>query len=168
MKDLSFPGFPTFPVVHRWHIKHFGSILPKQFANQGGDPYLFELYSRFRAASFEVSCSLTNTVGGDGDARYQKHQINWRGQILELNLRHLTSFLENRKPCGLCLDVVVPSYRTINDDFLRRIIQLRATSVMYVRFWLVVDNFFFQSQERSCGSRPTARQGGQREQLEYF
>jgi hypothetical protein len=30
MNDLSFPGFPTFPVVHRWHIESFGSLLPKQ------------------------------------------------------------------------------------------------------------------------------------------
>jgi hypothetical protein len=35
MKDLSFPGFATIPVLHRWHLQHFGSLLPKQFANQG-------------------------------------------------------------------------------------------------------------------------------------
>lgn len=140
MKDLAFPGFPTFPVVHRWHIEHFGAILPKQFANQGGDPYLFELYSRYQAAAFEVTCRLENAIGGDGDARYEKHQINWRGQILSLNLRHLTRFLDDRKPFGLCLDVVVPSYRTDNDEFLRRIISLRSTVPMYVKFWLVVDN----------------------------
>ena len=48
--DESFPGFPTFPVVHRWHLQHFDHrILPKQFINQSGDPYLFALYSRFGA-----------------------------------------------------------------------------------------------------------------------
>lgn len=29
MNDLSFPGFPTFPVLHRWHIQNFGSLLPR-------------------------------------------------------------------------------------------------------------------------------------------
>eukprot|EP00980_Cylindrotheca_fusiformis_P023412 scaffold10472_cov126-Cylindrotheca_fusiformis.AAC.7 len=37
MNDLAFPGFPTFPVLHRWHIQNFGSLLPKQFSNQGGE-----------------------------------------------------------------------------------------------------------------------------------
>mmetsp|Transcript_9513 Transcript_9513/g.15820 ORF Transcript_9513/g.15820 Transcript_9513/m.15820 type:complete len:114 (-) Transcript_9513:90-431(-) len=47
--DLSFADFPTFPVIHRWHVNTFGNVLPRQFINQGGDPYLFELYSRFNA-----------------------------------------------------------------------------------------------------------------------
>jgi hypothetical protein len=142
MKDLAFPGFPTFPVVHRWHIDHFGAILPKQFANQGGDPYLFELYSRYNAAAFEVSCRLENTIGGDGDARYQKHQINWRGQILSMNLRSLKShhLVVGRQSNGVCLDVVVPCYRVNNEGFLRRILLLRATVPMYVKFWIVIDN----------------------------
>jgi len=116
-KALYSPG-ATFPVLHRWHIKHFGSLLPKQFANQGGDPYLYELYSRFNAAAFEVSCRLENKIGGDGDARYQKYHIDWRRQILSLNLRKLRGFLNQTKSQGVCLDVVVPSYRVSNDDFL--------------------------------------------------
>lgn len=63
--DLAFPGFPTFPVVHRWHIQSFGTLLPKQFVNQGGDPFLYELYSRFGASGWEVSCTLENTIGGE-------------------------------------------------------------------------------------------------------
>eukprot|EP00551_Chaetoceros_affinis_P012567 CAMPEP_0203682834 /NCGR_PEP_ID=MMETSP0090-20130426/47203_1 /ASSEMBLY_ACC=CAM_ASM_001088 /TAXON_ID=426623 /ORGANISM="Chaetoceros affinis, Strain CCMP159" /LENGTH=845 /DNA_ID=CAMNT_0050551951 /DNA_START=88 /DNA_END=2622 /DNA_ORIENTATION=+ len=140
MNDLSFPGFPTFPVVHRWHIEHFGNILPKQFANQGGDPFLYELYSRYNSASFEVSCRLENTIGGDGDARYQKHQINWRGQILSMNLRFLKSHLDGRLPDGICIDVVIPCYRVDNEDYLRRILLLRATAQLYVKFWVVIDN----------------------------
>ena len=140
MKDLAFPGFPTFPVVHRWHHKQFGSILPKQFVNQDGDPYLYELYSRFNAASFEVTCRLNNTIGGDGEARYRKHRINWRGQILSLNLRRLKSCLGEIKPNGVCIDVVIPSYRVNNDEFLRRIVLLRASVDAYVKFWIVVDN----------------------------
>jgi hypothetical protein len=140
MNDLSFPGFPTFPVIHRWHIEHFGALLPKQFSNQGGDPYLYELYSRFNAADFVVSCCLENTIGGDGDARYQKHQINWRGQILNMNLKKLKGFFGNREPTGVVLDIVIPSYRTNNLDFLERLVTLRASVNMYVKFWIVVDN----------------------------
>jgi glycosyltransferase involved in cell wall biosynthesis len=138
MNDLSFPGFPTFPVIHRWHMRHFGSLLPRQFVNQGGDPYLYELYSRFNASAFCVPCRLENTIGGDGDARYEKHQITWCGQILNMNLRKLKTVLGD--PKGIVLDIVVPSYRTNNNAFLDRIAKLRATCQMYVRFWFVVDN----------------------------
>jgi len=139
LNDVSFPGFPTFPVLHRWHLQKFGSLLPKQFVNQGGDPYLFELYSRYNAATF-VTSRLENTIGGDDDARYKKHEINWRGQILTLNLIHLQEHLGGVNPRGICLDVVVPSYRMNNNEILKCIVQLRATVQVYVRFWLVVDN----------------------------
>lgn len=138
LNDISFPGFPTFPVIHRWHMQQFGSLMPKQFANQGGDPYLYELYSRFNAAAFCVDCKVENRIGGDGDARYKKHQINWRSQILNMGIRKLKETLGPHK--GIVLDVVVPSYRVNNDDFLRRIVKIRASRKMYVRFWLIVDN----------------------------
>lgn len=141
MNDLSFPGFPTFPVVHRWHVEHFGTLLPKQFINQGGDPYLFELYSRFGAADWEVQSRLENTIGGDGDARYPKYHINWRGHILNMNVRKLKKFTNHNRPRGTCLDIVVPSYRTANIDYLERIAMLRASrDDVYVKFWFVVDN----------------------------
>lgn len=141
MNDLSFPGFPTFPVIHRWHIANFGTLLPKQFVNQGGDPYLHELYSRFGAATWDVSSRLKNTIGGDGDARYMKHHINWRGHILNMNLRKLKKFTNCNQLRGICLDIVVPSYRTNNNDYLQRIALLRASrDDVYVKFWLVVDN----------------------------
>ena len=140
LKDLAFPGFPTFPVVHRWHINHFGMILPKQFANQGGDPYLFELYSRYNASAFDVSCRLENSIGGDDDARYTKHQINWRGQILSMNLRTLKGYLDDTQPTGYCIDIVVPCFRVHNEDFLRRIFFLRASVKVYVKFWVIIDN----------------------------
>ena len=140
LRDVTFPGFPTFPVMHRWHIEKFGVLIPKQFVNQGADPYLFELYSRFKAAAFEMTCRLENTIGGDNDARYKKHEINWRGQILRLSIMHLREFVGGKNPDGICLDVVVPSYRTNNSKLLRHIARLRASVDAYVRFWIVVDN----------------------------
>ena len=138
--DTSFKGFPTFPVVHRWHLKFFGSLLPRQFVNQGGDPYLFELYSRLNTACFETSCRLENTIGGDDDARYRKHCINWRGQVLTLSLLKLSRKLGIKAVNGVVLDVVVPSYRINNDEILEKIGSLRATVDANVKFWFVVDN----------------------------
>ena len=137
--DESFPGFPTFPVVHRWHVEAFGTILPRQFVNQGGDPYLFNLYSRFGAAAFVPECHLKNTIGGDDEARYKKYEINWKGQILRLNLAQLENHL-GRRQTGVCLDIVVPSYRTNNSERLERILRLDISTNASVSFWLVVDN----------------------------
>lgn len=139
LNDLAFPGFPTFPVVHRWHLDHFDSILPRQFVNQGGDPYLFELYSRFNAAAFLPQCRLKNTIDGDDEARYKKYEINWKGQILRLNLSHMQEFIERRKN-GVCIDIVVPSYRLNNSKILGTILSLKCSVDAYVKFWLVIDN----------------------------
>ena len=60
LNDVSFPGFPTFPVIHRWHMDHFGRVLPRQFVNQDGDPFLFDLYSRCASSdSCNPACSST-------------------------------------------------------------------------------------------------------------
>ncbi|KAG8888581.1 hypothetical protein FRB98_007345 [Tulasnella sp. 332] len=43
--DDSFPGMPTFPIVHRSHLGVFGGeVIPDTFINQDGDPYLYQLY----------------------------------------------------------------------------------------------------------------------------
>ncbi|CAB9513560.1 3-beta hydroxysteroid dehydrogenase/isomerase family [Seminavis robusta] len=140
LNDESFPGFPTFPVVHRWHIRAFGSLLPRQFVNQGGDPYLFELYSRFNAAAFVTDCRLENTIGGDGEARYKKYEISWSGQILRLNLMHMRRDYLKAPETGVCLDIVVPSYRTNNTEILEAILRLKCSVPVYTKFWIVVDN----------------------------
>jgi glycosyltransferase involved in cell wall biosynthesis len=136
--DISFKGFPTFPVIHRFHLTTFQTLLPQQFINQGGDPYLYALYSRFNASSFSM-LRLKNTLGGDSDARYLKHDINWKGQILTLNIHKLKKKL-SVSATGICLDVMVPSYRTNNKDILARILSLRCTDPINVTFWVVVDN----------------------------
>lgn len=43
MRDVTFPAFPTFPVVHASHLEIFGGrLFPDELSNQHGDPYLFE------------------------------------------------------------------------------------------------------------------------------
>jgi glycosyltransferase involved in cell wall biosynthesis/LPS sulfotransferase NodH len=140
LNDISFPGFPTFPVVHRWHINLFKTLLPKQFVNQGGDPYLYELYSRFNAACFVTNCRLENRIGGDGDARYRKHNISWDGQILSMNVKKLQAQLGADAHRGFVMDIVVPAYRINNRDILTQIATLRSSVKAYVKFWFVIDN----------------------------
>lgn len=84
---------------------------------------------------------MINLHSGDGDARYMKHNINWRGHILNQNLRKLKTLVDVQRPQGVCLDIVVPSYRMNNNIFFERIALLRATrDGVYVKFWFVVDN----------------------------
>jgi hypothetical protein len=58
--DLSSPGFPTFPVIHRTHFMCFNTLFPCEFesANQGGDPFLYRLYEAVGAAGVrgDVEC----------------------------------------------------------------------------------------------------------------
>ena len=70
--DTSFPGFPTFPVVHRTDLEIFGGdVIPDFFTNQDGDPFLFQLYRRW-GCSIRVPSRLCNRLGGRGNARYDK------------------------------------------------------------------------------------------------
>lgn len=140
MNDISFPGFPTFPVIHRWHMNQFRRLLPKQFVNQGGDPYLFELYSRYNASYFASNSRLKNTIGGDDEARYKKHAIYWQGQILNLGLMSLRKALKGKEEVGICLDIVVPCYRLNNIHILSKIMKLRPGVEIYTKFWIIVDN----------------------------
>eukprot|EP00798_Chlamydomonas_sp_ICE-L_P013707 gene13703-19599_t len=40
-RDTTFPVFPTFPVMHRYHLDVFsGFLFPPSFVNQHGDPFL--------------------------------------------------------------------------------------------------------------------------------
>jgi len=58
-----------------------------------------------------------------------------------MNIRKLKKCVNVQNPSGVCLDVVVPSYRKNNNDYLRRIATLRASREgVYVKFWFVVDN----------------------------
>jgi hypothetical protein len=112
LQDRSFPAFPTFPVVHRFHLDTFGTMFPPAFLNQHGDPFLFEIYRRFGAARSTPSASVTNTVGGSGVARYAKHsRAPWRGELLTAAVERLAAKLPAEATRIACLDVVVPTFR---------------------------------------------------------
>lgn len=135
--DLNFPGFPTFPVIHRFHMEVFGTMLPHQFINQGGDPYLFALYHRYDTAVF-VDFSLANGIGGlFATTRYTKNHIRWNNEILSTGLDTLQKSLQ--RPYFKAVDVVVPTFRC-EVDVLRSIVSLRSTTETRISFWIVVDN----------------------------
>jgi nucleoside-diphosphate-sugar epimerase len=65
LRDVTAPGFPTFPVVGRWHVTVFDGLCPSVFVNQDADPFVWELYRRFNAARFAPGhVLLENGTGG--------------------------------------------------------------------------------------------------------
>jgi len=58
--DITFPGMPTFPVVHKTHMEIFdGLVIPEIFFNQDGDPFLFQLYRRWGCSNMIEARSET-------------------------------------------------------------------------------------------------------------
>ncbi|KAL1743629.1 glycosyltransferase family 2 protein [Schizophyllum fasciatum] len=144
--DESFPGMPTFPVVHRRHLDMFsGEIIPDVFVNQDGDPYLYTLYRKFGCSRMLTDCRLSNAIGGQMEARYVKESApKWSFEPLRLGMSRLRSELA-KAPYGgvhqekLSLDIVVPSYR-VNLDALEAILSLQPSSSCDTMYIIVIDD----------------------------
>lgn len=141
--DISFPGMPTFPIVHRTHMDVFnGQVVPNIFVNQDGDPYLFQLYRRF-GCSVMMTPTIRNTLGGSDDARYQKvHAKDWTFGTLDEGTHRLESFLgENitSKSRKLTVDVIIPCYR-VNISYIDNFLQLAGPDQAHVMFIIIVDD----------------------------
>lgn len=147
-RDMSFSVFPTFPVIHRRHLEIFNCLLPAEFINQHGDPFLFDLYRRFGTSKFAPSASLENIIGGNYDARYDKHNFKWQTNVLNTAVDKVSSYLSSYfQSSGQarsfatvpCINVVVPSYRC-QLSMLRGITTLSATSPASVHMLVAIDN----------------------------
>lgn len=141
--DVSFPGMPTFPVVHRTHMSIFdGEVVPEEFINQDGDPYLFQMYRHFGASTI-VPCRLHNSVGGSDDARYEKHHFsNWTFEPLEMGKTRVKEWAKDRAPsmqAKLSLDVIVPSYR-VDLERLSKILSLKSSPSCITMFIIIIDD----------------------------
>ncbi|TBU27690.1 NAD-dependent epimerase/dehydratase [Dichomitus squalens] len=141
--DTSFPGFPTFPVVHRTHLEIFGGdVIPDGFTNQDGDPFLYQLYRRWGCSAM-IASRLCNKLGGDGNARYDKvHAAGWTFQTLDNATSAVEAWLRQRAPAvqqKLTLDVVIPCYRVLMKH-LDAFLALRASPTCTVMFVVVVDD----------------------------
>ena len=129
-------GFPSFPVLPRSHFDIFsGSIFPRCFVNQHADPFLFQLYRRFGAATYlpEASAALRNTIGGPGAARYAKCDVAWSHGVLEDACGAVAAWLRRRGAAAvarglLTVDVLVPTFRC-DAAFLGPIIELARRGV---------------------------------------
>ncbi|TDL21121.1 hypothetical protein BD410DRAFT_316142 [Rickenella mellea] len=143
LTDVSFPGMPTFPVVHRTHMDIFGGeVVPEVFINQDGNVYLYQLYRRW-GCSRMISSRIRNGVGGSGNARYVKqHATKWAFDTLDHSTKTLEDWMTQRHPKilrKLTIDVIVPSYR-VQLPLLDGILQLKSSSTCSVMFVIIVDD----------------------------
>ena len=161
--DLSFPGMPTFPVVHRTHMDIFsGTVVPEVFINQDGDPFLFQLYRRWGCSSM-IPSLLSNSVGGSGGARYIKqHATDWTFETLDKAIETATRWLQLKNSTArkmVTLDVVIPCYR-VDLEILKGIMSLTPSDTCSVMFIIIIDNPYSPSAselERQYGKRPDVR-----------
>ncbi|KAF8273743.1 glycosyltransferase family 2 protein [Lactarius quietus] len=141
--DTSFPGMPTFPILHRTHLDIFdGETIPDHFINQDGDPFIYQLYRRWGCAVMFDS-RIRNNIGGSDEARYEKqHASNWTFQVLDESSSRIETWLATTAPSvqrKVTLDVIIPSYR-VDMDFLEPILRLQSSSTCSVMWIVIVDN----------------------------
>ncbi|KAI0267292.1 glycosyltransferase family 2 protein [Gloeopeniophorella convolvens] len=141
--DTSFPGMPTFPIVHRTHLDIFGGdVIPDSFINQDGDPYIYQLYRRWGCSQMYGS-RIRNNLGGSDDARYEKlHAVDWTFGLLDDSCAKVEAWLAARSPSArrkLTLDIVIPSYR-VDMRFLEPILQSKSSPTCDVMFIIIVDH----------------------------
>ena len=141
--DITFPGMPTFPIIHKTHMKIFeGEVIPNVFINQDGDPFLFQLYRRWGCSTM-FSSRVSNTIGGGSAARYLKqHAQHWTFEPLSEAISVAEAWLRKENydlESLLTLDIVVPCYR-VDLRILDAIINLKPSSSCSVMFIIIVDN----------------------------
>ena len=161
--DTTFPGMPTFPVVHRVQMEIFeGQVIPKKFYNQDGDPFLFQLYRRWRCSSM-IKARIGNGVGGNSTARYDKKPTSdWTFDTLDVAVAKVEGWLAVNAPSVkklVTLDVVVPSYR-VDLSFLDPILQLRPPESCSAMFIIIIDDpnsSSIDALEKKCGADPFVR-----------
>jgi len=146
-EDQSFPGMPTFPVVHKLHLDIFaGEVVPEIFLNQDGDPFLFQLYRRWGCATMSRDAVLWNSIGGSDSARYVKESaLAWSFGPLDRAVTHASSWLASqtvfadRSQPKLSIDIVVPSYR-VQLPLLERILALRPSNRVVTMYIIIIDD----------------------------
>lgn len=141
--DTSFPGMPTFPVVHHTHMEIFGGeVIPGSFVNQDGDPFLFQLYRRWNCSRM-IPLRISNILGGSKAARYVKVSApDWTFRPLGNATETVENWLRLRRPHiaqKLTLDVIVPCYR-VDLSYLRRFLELQPSPTCTVMYIIIIDD----------------------------
>ncbi|KAG8957540.1 hypothetical protein FRC03_010046 [Tulasnella sp. 419] len=143
-KDISFPGMPTFPVLHKTHLDIFeGEVIPPIFFNQDGDPYLFQLYRRWGCSRMLSDTRLRNAIGGSETARYKKRcAVDWTFDTLDRGIQRIEEWMKEKVPGlhrRLTIDVVVPTYR-VQIPLLKTILSLKPSPTCSVMFIIIIDD----------------------------
>ncbi|PCH41547.1 glycosyltransferase family 2 protein [Wolfiporia cocos MD-104 SS10] len=141
--DTSFPGMPTFPILHRTHLDIFGGeVIPDCFINQDGDPFLFQLYRRF-GCSHMITPRISNTVGGSEGARYEKIPVSgWTFRPLDTATSHIETWLRLHCPGAkrkLTVDIIIPCYR-VNLSYIDAFLALKPSTTCTTMFIVIVDD----------------------------
>lgn len=146
--DITFSGMPTFPVVHRTHLGIFdGEVIPPIFINQDGDPFLYQLYRKWGCSSM-IESRLSNKVGGETIARYEKkHTPDWTFETLGRAASSVEHWLQAQAeeidtvaiPELLTLDIVIPCYR-VDLKILDDILTLQTTETCSTMFIIIIDD----------------------------
>ncbi|KII96014.1 glycosyltransferase family 2 protein [Plicaturopsis crispa FD-325 SS-3] len=141
--DESFHGMPTFPILHRTHLDIFdGVVVPDDFVNQDGDPYLYQLYRRWNCSRM-FSSRVSNGLGGSDSARYEKqHATNWTFGPLDTGVVTAQKWLcaqGSRTVAKITLDVIVPCYR-VQIPILDGILTLQPSEECTVMFIIIIDD----------------------------
>ncbi|KAF8989435.1 glycosyltransferase family 2 protein [Cyathus striatus] len=148
--DITFPGMPTFPIIHRTHLDIFkGEVVPRSFINQDGDPFLFQLYRRWGCAVMFQS-RISNGVGGEGQARYEKVSAkDWTFEVLDNAINTVDEWLRVQG-CNVerkvTVDIVIPCYRVFM-PVLDKILSLQSSDSCSVMFIIIVDDPSSQTTE---------------------
>jgi len=143
LTDTTFPGMPTFPVLHKTHMDIFdGKVIPDLFVNQDGDPFLFQLYRRWGCSSM-ITSKIRNSKGGPEAARYRKQPAcGWAFGTLDGAISTVERWLEDHSitvPRKLAIDIVIPSYR-VQVPLLDNILRLKPSSTCTAMFIIIVDD----------------------------
>ena len=151
--DTVAPGFPTFPIIHKTHMEIFeGKIIPEDFINQDGDPFLFNLYRPYDAAHFAKNVHLENLKGGVEllnhpdyvQPRYDRVHIFWK-KMLHTHIETIRRWAKskctdgNTAPEKMLIDVVIPSFR-VTREYIEGILKINVPSDCVTKFIIVIDN----------------------------
>jgi hypothetical protein len=148
LHDVTHPGFPTFPVIHRTHMEIFeGEIFSDRFYNQDADPFLFEVYRRFSASVFAEGAELRNLVGGgvhEATTRYNKrHNNDWQFLEVPPAVERVRRWLRETGRAlafdTVVLDVAIATYR-VDLQALAHLLSTWVPAHTDTRFVVVIDD----------------------------
>jgi hypothetical protein len=114
----------TFPIVSAKHVDVFGALLPSSFVNQGGDPFLKEVYRRIGSVVYDTPKGrvvVDNARGGPvkgwpgleerPSPLYKKALVATKDVDLQLDDWSSKLARASGRAVAPTVDVVIPSYR---------------------------------------------------------